>query len=278
MSAMVDIDLLADYIGGALDGTPQEPKVRELISTDPAWRQAAADLTLALDLVAIDLQVTAAAPDPMPADLITRFDELLAGPQFAAAAGPAARSGVGERVVPRAKARRRRLARWGGPIVIAAGIATVVGGALLTGQSNESSPLADAPANEQTWNADIGVPTVASGANFTREQVSNTAANAALQSTPGVAPRLTLDAAEGTLDPSVPAELTALRAEPRLARCLELVTAQVPGAVRLVDFARFEDAPALIIAISAADDDWAFVAGADCGVTDTDELYRVRVP
>jgi hypothetical protein len=277
MSAMVDIDLLADYIGGALDGTPQEQQVRELISTDPAWRRAAAELSLALDAVATDLAVTALAPEPMPADLIARFDELLAGPEFTVTAVPAARAGTGERVVPRAKARRRRLARWSGPIAIAAGIVAVVGGVVggvvLTGRSNESEQTSSAPASAELRDAASAPPTVASGGNFTREQISNMPASRTLQSTPqtGAEPGVQVDS-------TIPAELTSVSAGDRLARCLELVTAQLPGAVQLVDFARFENQPALIITIKAADGTWAFVAGADCGAPQTDELYRVRMP
>ena len=36
----VDIDLLADYIGGALAGTPDESAVAALVADDPAWREA----------------------------------------------------------------------------------------------------------------------------------------------------------------------------------------------------------------------------------------------
>ena len=36
----VDLDLLADYVGGALDGTPDQERVAGLVSTDPAWRRA----------------------------------------------------------------------------------------------------------------------------------------------------------------------------------------------------------------------------------------------
>ena len=41
----VDIDLLADYIGGALTGTPEESAVAARIAGDPDWQAAYASLT-----------------------------------------------------------------------------------------------------------------------------------------------------------------------------------------------------------------------------------------
>ena len=35
----VDWDLLADHLGGALQGTPEEARVAHLVATDPAWRE-----------------------------------------------------------------------------------------------------------------------------------------------------------------------------------------------------------------------------------------------
>ncbi|WP_373688915.1 hypothetical protein [Verrucosispora sioxanthis] len=34
----VDHDLLADYLGGALDGTPEHAEIARRVAQDPAWR------------------------------------------------------------------------------------------------------------------------------------------------------------------------------------------------------------------------------------------------
>lgn len=80
----VDHDLLADYLGGALDGTPERDDVARLIDEEPAWAQAYARLAPALDLVRADLADWAAGPAPeLPLAVADRITAALAG------AGPA---------------------------------------------------------------------------------------------------------------------------------------------------------------------------------------------
>ncbi|MGW5667332.1 hypothetical protein [Micromonospora sp. NPDC003776] len=80
----VDHDLLADYVGGALDGTPEQETVARLVEEDAAWRDAYAELVRALDLVDADLAEWAAGPAPeMPLAVADRITAALAG------AGPA---------------------------------------------------------------------------------------------------------------------------------------------------------------------------------------------
>ncbi|SCG50120.1 hypothetical protein [Micromonospora inositola] len=80
----VDHDLLADYVGGALDGTPEQVTVARLIEEDPAWAGAHAALAPAMELVRADLADWAAAPVPdMPLAVADRIAATLAG------AGPA---------------------------------------------------------------------------------------------------------------------------------------------------------------------------------------------
>ncbi|MGC1214189.1 MAG: hypothetical protein WA890_23385, partial [Micromonospora sp.] len=80
----VDHDLLADYVGGALDGTPEHATVARLVEEDAAWRRAYAALAPALDLVRADLAEwgSVAAPE-MPAAVADRIAAALSG------AGPA---------------------------------------------------------------------------------------------------------------------------------------------------------------------------------------------
>ncbi|MEU2615686.1 hypothetical protein ABZ570_29570 [Micromonospora sp. NPDC007271] len=80
----VDQDLLADYVGGALDGTPERATVARLIEEEPAWRDAHAVLARGVELVHADLADWAAGPAPeMPLAVADRITAALAG------AGPA---------------------------------------------------------------------------------------------------------------------------------------------------------------------------------------------
>ncbi|MFC0507213.1 hypothetical protein [Micromonospora costi] len=70
----VDHDLLADFVGGALDGTPEEADVARLVAEDDAWAEAYARLAPAVAAVEADLarwgEPSAEIP-PAVADRIT---------------------------------------------------------------------------------------------------------------------------------------------------------------------------------------------------------------
>ncbi|MGI5146494.1 hypothetical protein ACQEVC_08940 [Plantactinospora sp. CA-294935] len=86
----VDLDLLADYVGGALDGTPDEVEIARLVDQDPAWAEAFADLTAGLDAVRLDLAGLAAAQTPMPPLVVDRLSSALAGAATPGTSDPAA--------------------------------------------------------------------------------------------------------------------------------------------------------------------------------------------
>jgi hypothetical protein len=77
-SSEVDLDLLADYVGGALDGTGQEAAVARLIAGDPAWARAHAWLTRTGGDLRDVLAEWGRAPEPMPADVVERLTAALA--------------------------------------------------------------------------------------------------------------------------------------------------------------------------------------------------------
>lgn len=74
----VDIDLLADYIGGALAGTPDESAVAALVADDPAWAAAHAELSGGMELVGAALGRL--GPEPMPAELAARLESMFRPP------------------------------------------------------------------------------------------------------------------------------------------------------------------------------------------------------
>ncbi|MCG5440459.1 hypothetical protein PSH25_005176, partial [Micromonospora sp. PSH25] len=74
----VDADLLADYLGGALDGTPQQDEVAQLVSADPSWAEAYALLAPALAEVRTDLTRWAEPSPEMPSAITDRLLTALA--------------------------------------------------------------------------------------------------------------------------------------------------------------------------------------------------------
>ncbi|MFD6681229.1 hypothetical protein [Micromonospora parva] len=77
----VDVDLLADYLGGALDGTPQQDEVAQLVSADPSWAEAYALLAPAVTEVRADLTRWAEPSPQMPPAITDRLLAALASAQ-----------------------------------------------------------------------------------------------------------------------------------------------------------------------------------------------------
>jgi hypothetical protein len=94
----VDLDRLADYVGGALDGTPDAVEIERLVADDPDWRAAYAALGLAAGQVRADLAALGAASEPMPPDIADRLDAAL---RSAAGAPPPHRRRAGTPVPAR---------------------------------------------------------------------------------------------------------------------------------------------------------------------------------
>ncbi|MBQ1074082.1 hypothetical protein KBX06_13055 [Micromonospora sp. C31] len=74
----VDHDLLADYLGGALDGTPDEDLVARLVDEDADWAQAYALLGPAVADVRAGLAAWGSAAPEMPTDVADRIVAALA--------------------------------------------------------------------------------------------------------------------------------------------------------------------------------------------------------
>jgi len=153
----VDIDLLADYVGGALDGTPDEAVVAALITEDAAWRDAHALLSVGVAAVTGQLRAWGSVAEPMPADVFARLDAALLGAATSteetpagtagqtasieevtsdAPADPAAMEPGSDGAAParhlvavpsRSRDKRARRLRWAAPVGIAAGVLAFVG-------------------------------------------------------------------------------------------------------------------------------------------------------
>jgi hypothetical protein len=131
----VDWDLLADHLGGALEGTPEGAEVARLVGTDPSWARAAVELSAAFESVTADLR--ALRSPSLPDDVALRLESALVGvaaaPDVATRSGPttlapAGRAGTEPRRPPARpgagpRRRRRRMVGWGAGFTVAAGLA-----------------------------------------------------------------------------------------------------------------------------------------------------------
>ncbi|MEW2377204.1 hypothetical protein AB0883_14035 [Micromonospora sp. NPDC047812] len=350
----VDHDLLADYLGGALDGTPDEDLVARLVDKDADWAQAYALLAPAVTDVRADLAAWGASAPEMPADVADRIVAALAhatasepgavgsaapdpsepdpaepgrreaeddaaSAEERPAGQPAVRTGVGAvptqplggsgrrpAGVPRSEPgrggatgpgrRRRRWTRLAGPVALAAvSIAAVgLGVSQLTGDQQTGGaadtalpgavPREDADPAAATPFRISGEPSVRSGTDYTPESL------AALPSSPKSRPFTGGPSAE---QPGVQAEggrlpgsvtgLDRLTDPAALGACIGEIKAEHgrgPLVVEVVDYARFQGRPALVVRFTdATGARWAWASGPECGVpgSGSDSRYRTRV-
>ncbi len=291
----VDLDLLADYAAGALEGSSDEQRASALVASDPEWADALRSLRAADAMVRADLARLADTPEPLPADVATRLDLALRR----AASGRIERdhaeftedltddpesTGTTDLSGPvdlRAERLRRRF-RIAAVASIAAGLLAlaVPAGYLVLGQNSatdsesglaatEGRSDAGAPeavpsdAQGREGPAALGertVPIIASGLDYSRNTISAVPGQRA--ETARTAPQ------------KVPQELSRLLAIPALDDCLTAIRTSYPGAVTIVDYARFEGMPALLVAITEATGSTrVVVTGPDCGRSGIDERY-----
>jgi hypothetical protein len=289
----VDIDLLADYLGGALAGTPEESVVAARIADDPAWREAYASLGEGVALVSAELGRL--GPEPMPADLADRLDALLTGDT--APVAPARHLSVvdgglasGDAANPvREKRPPGRRLRWAAPIAVAAGVVAFVGFGLdyLHGRSQSSDASTDSAAGSSEVRGKAPAAarpiapgqTLASGTDYTHATLGAEPPPqpfGATETSPQAGPDAAPDLASG-----IGAALRRLSAPAALQDCLDAIAAENAGgtlSVESVDYARFAGRPAVIVRFVAANGHWAWASGADCGTRSAGAATLDKVP
>jgi hypothetical protein len=291
----VDIDLLADYVGGALEGTPDEARVAALIVDDPAWRDAHALLSDGMAAVGDALRDWGAEPEPMPAAVVARLDSAFAETGGSAPApGPrlvaVRETGVDREKAQRARPRRRTL-QWGASLAAAAAVLAFAGiGISYLGSSTSSSdssassaageansaPQAAAPlaAVISSSGIDYGPGTIANTPlkQFSASDAAGGSPRASRQPSPTSAGAMS---AEGLED-----GLARLRPQQALQACLDAIGAENdagPITVQTVDYARFTGKPALVVHFTAGNGSWAWASGPDCGLPGVGASTRFSV-
>jgi hypothetical protein len=290
----VDIDLLADYVGGALDGTPDEAVVAALIADDPAWREAYTELTAGVAVVTGHLQQWGAVAEPMPADVVARLDAaLLTVDDASGAVGGADTMEPGSDGAAPARhlvavpsgsgSKRARRLRWAAPVGIAAGVLAFAGFGLQQQFADSSSDTATSSAGgsaDQAAPRAAGAPELSlpsgpvplseSGTDYRRSTLVQAAAERTMmapdlgQETDGARKIMPSAGALSAADPA----LDRLRAQAALQTCIDAIAAQ-HGAGQItpqaIDFARFDGKPAVIVTFLAAGESWVWASGPECG-------------
>ncbi|GAA1590081.1 hypothetical protein [Actinoplanes couchii] len=257
----VDFDLLADFVGGALDGTPDGQRVATLVAEDPSWRAAFEALGPAMAAVGGALE--AFEPEPMPADLADRLDTLLRTAETPVEPVPVVPTNVVD------LESRRRARRWAAPLSVAAAVLAFAGFGATWWVSNQSMDNSESTAAAGSTTAEQAgaLPAFAvtsSGTDYT----AATLPDAPMSETLSTGLALPDESAPAAAVPKTPG-LSRLEDPSALAACVDAITVANSGgtlAVESADFARFDGTPAVVFRFSAANGVWAWAVGPDCGL------------
>ncbi|MEU4566116.1 hypothetical protein [Micromonospora sp. NPDC023956] len=307
----VDLDLLADYVGGALNGTPDEPTVARLVAEDPAWARAHDELAAATARVGTALAAWGASTPAMPETVAERLTAVLAGAGPAAPATVPVQASPSTAVLDSASAggssrtvavvgasprpdgpgrNRRRWSRRTAPVLVAAAAMVAVGfgvtqlvvagaGQRDAGSAQENAAAGDAPPGGFRLTT---APT-RTGTSYTPDTVGKTSVGPGLLSTDGASPTGQRDPESEPRRSATDTGLDRLTARAALDTCLTAVgAAHGRGRITVdrVEYAAFQGAPALVVGLlDAGGERWVVVTGPECGVpgSGADTRYRARV-
>jgi hypothetical protein len=307
----VDVNLLADYIGGALDGTPDESVVATLVADDPAWR--AAYETMSDGMSAVQAELTRFADEPMPDDVAARLETAFTGAPAPlsvvrepgddhAVPDEADDHAVPDEIAPKRAARSSRRLRWATPIAIAAGAVAFVGFGLdyLSGRDSAQS---DKAASSAAGEADSQARTDAGGQApaVAGQEPNSSALKSGTKLEVPAGPQILSSGVDYTAktlaDPPAQAmagstvpratagsdPLKRLRTAAALQDCLDMIAAANGGGhleAETVDFAKYRGKPAIVVRFTTPDGKvWAMASGPACGTLSggADTLAKVPV-
>jgi hypothetical protein len=299
----VDIDLLADYVGGVLDGTPDAARVAALIAEDPRWGDAYTELTAGMASVGAELGALGAVAEPMPAEVAARLDAVLADASRAetpvrGAASDQRLVAVPGKVVASAgseragatRARLRRRLRWAGPVAVAAGVLGIVAVGVDRLGGMDDSAADSSAAGSAALPAPLAASAEAGDARVAAEPPAGRITTSGKDYQPGTLRSVTVDDGADKRASAAPAEkgiepdsaLLRLKAQDALRACLDAIAVANgagPITVTAVDYARYAGSPAVIVAFTAANGSWVWASGPECGTPDIDPatLGQVQV-
>ena len=262
-----DLDRLADYTAGLLEQRERD-RVDELIATDPAWRDAHAALLAAQPR--LDVALAGLSAERLPVDVAAQLDAALVreGEPADTRTPVKARRGWRRLLVSTAAAAAVLVAVFGGIVVLSnsggpAGTSTNSGGGAALSAPSPAEGLADA-----------GPGTVLrSGTDYTPQNLSS-ALGAGQAKDTATGPH----AAAPNAAPNAPGgdgDLARLDDPQALRGCLAAIVARHGGTPSVVDFARFQGRPALVVVLVTGAAHRIVVAGPACGIAGAAEIYSV---
>jgi len=259
-----EFELLADYVGGALDGTPEAAEVTRRIRENAAWAKAHSELVTALRSVEADLAVAARTDDTMPDDIWSGLQAALADPARTEAPPTAATSPESPHWVPPAPIRpapaerpARRRWRWLAPIGVAAAVLAVSCFGLNT-LRNSVQTASDNAATGMKGTTEAALPAgliqLRSGRDYTPVTLAVLTDNSVVA-----------EASRSSVQYLGDAGLSRFSDPALLAGCLDALMEAIPGHLTVVDLARYQGAPAVLAVIDQGNDTKIVgVAGIDC--------------
>lgn len=162
------------------------------------------------------------------------------------------------------------LATW----VVNGGISNSLGSAFDAGEAMSESvnESAESPAEPPAVVADSGIQILASGTDYSTATLPDLVDDraAAASKPPG---GLDVDMNRFTVEDS----LSEVATPAGLTRCLAALQSHHPGVVTIVDFARFEGEPAVVVVVRNNAATTVVALGAGCGTDGLDELASVPV-
>jgi hypothetical protein len=273
-----ELDRLADYTADALSAA-DAAFVARLVATDPRWSAAHRALRQAEVAVRADLATAAAQHSPMPDDVAEQIDAALRRLTPTVISLDAARH-------------KRRRAFTAGIAAAAATVVAVIGGIALNtslvqtqtgspameadGSAGRDAPNVPGPAPSALAGADAGpaarARVLASGIDYRLDTLPQLAAQAP---PPGPSNEFKTEQSPQFAAGEAPDGLARLATPAGLADCLRAVNRSYPGVAVVLDYARFDGLPALVIVIQQTGSSKVIAVGANCGVADTDEQAAV---
>jgi hypothetical protein len=291
----VDLDRLADYAAGVLDPTAAA-EVERHVRTDDRWARALEALQVADEAVRAKLHDLATShPARMPADVAGRIEDALReiAPESSVISLATART---KRQVGHRRFVTGIMAAAATLVLVLCGITFVrggptqynsgtSGGAPQAEQGDRGAAPPPPAAGDSGALADASVLVFSSGANYTPQALQNlidpTGPRVALSTSAGE--KVEPDAIREYSVPervaqAAPSPLTRLTEKTALSACLAAIRVKYPGVPTLIDYARYEGRPALIVSVRADRSTTVVAVGGGCGVLGPDEIAAVTKP
>jgi hypothetical protein len=294
----VDLDRLADYAAGVLDPA-DAAEVEHRIGTDERWARALDALAVADEAIRAELRDLSSSPAPMPADVATRIEDALReaardSSVISLADARAKRRGGRRRFVTGITAAAATL------VLVLCGVTFVRGGMIQMDSEapsaggapnavNDGQGAAEAPG--QAFATDRASATraaivITTGTNYSQQALLDLTEKPPAWSVPpslAVGEKSGQDAPPEPAVPSpvaqqAPTALNRLTQRPALAACLKAILDKYPGVPTLIDYARYEGRPALIVSVLGDASTTVVAVGGGCGVIGPDEIASATRP